>query len=43
MENLLADVYIVSVVCGGVGLIITGVGGWLLLKGLEAFKSDSEE
>lgn len=43
MENLLADAYIVSVVCGGVVLVITGIGGWLLIKGLEAFKSDSEE
>ena len=40
MIEWIKEYYMVGVMCGGVSLLFTMVGGWVLMKGLETLKED---
>lgn len=43
MIELIEEYYMVGVACGAVSLLLTLVGGWVIIKGLETLKGDADE
>tara|TARA_Y100000593_G_scaffold90511_1_gene177104 strand:- start:400 stop:588 length:189 start_codon:yes stop_codon:yes gene_type:complete len=43
MIEWMKEYYMVGVLCGGVSLLFTMIGGWILMKGLETLKGDMDE
>ena len=43
MIEWMKEFYMVGVMCGGVSLLFTIVGGWVLMKGLESLKGELDE
>ena len=43
MVEWMKEFYMVGVMCGGVSLLFTLVGGWVLMKGLESLKGELDE
>ena len=40
MIELAKEYYLLSVVCGGISLLLTVGAGWCLIKGLESLKDN---
>jgi len=43
MVELIKEYYLLSVICGGLSLLLTVGGGWFMIKGLESLKSDQND
>ena len=43
MMEWIQEYYMLGVLCGGLSLLFTIVGGWALMKGLETLKGDVDD
>jgi hypothetical protein len=42
MIELIKEYYLISVICGGISLLVTVGGGWLFIKGLSGLMEDTD-
>jgi hypothetical protein len=43
MIEWIKEFYLIGVLCGGVSLLFTMVGGWAIMRGIETLRGDIDE